>query len=757
MADNKRGRDEKNKKNDPKSHFWIPDTEVLNVQDKPRVIPQYLDIDHVAHGEILAKGIEIIQQRHRKEKSPISDQLVIFKIQLEEGEQADARGDHKTIFEDNKLKINAITKSNEAIVSTSPQNLKALGSKLRKYIDKNGQAQKFFQYINSISNLEVSDKQTAKLLEEKTKTTELMDIQITLVPKLEEQLYDKMMVFLLEQIKAKNGRIGEDGMYRLSDNTPVLRVILPSSGIDSLIDQEIVLKVEPSPFFDISSQPKESKMDVKDIPLKFNVDPKELPIVCILDDGIELPENMSDCIAGTWSADDIITSTKEHGTKVASRAIFGDTLDQQVLNQSLEPRVRVINAVISDGVSTLYEGTLIRRIQKAVHDIKGITSVFCFAFNGNQIDDSNVGNLAYELDCLSRKGVNFSLPTGNHRLWTVYSTLDEITDDSSSRLESPAEAFFGLSVGSVSRENHIHSLSQKNDLSPFSRIGYGFCGSYKPDLVYPGGNVYKLEDGKTYIAANSAAYVINKEGYLVQEFGTSFSAPIAAADLALLTETVPNKDPLTAKALLIHHAKVGDGTIIEVDEVNEKMYGRGLGSFEDAKNSHRNRATFIRRGKMSRLIKQRIQFWMPSVLAGEAKRKARVAKVTVTCYCLPPVDKNMGSEYLRGYIETSLHAINSNNTSVTKNPGSKKGRKSWHHLHHFSQVFSVFNPGDWQIWLKILTKPEVVEDIEYALVVTIENLTETDVDVYGGIEVEAENRFSTLTEVHVDASVEDAG
>ncbi|OKL37689.1 hypothetical protein BLL40_04730 [Domibacillus mangrovi] len=725
----------------------MPDSEVEELDHKPRFIPTQLNIDHVNHGGTLFQGIQEIEAKHNAKKTPISEELVIFKVTLEEDEQADARGDYKKIFENNNLKINAIKKSNEAIVSSTPADFKEFTDKLNSYIDEKGRSQDFFQYIKSISKLDVADVQTKRLIEKKVHD-QMLDMQVTLLPKLEKDVYEKMISYLLTEVKKVNGELGEDGLYYLSDNTPVLRILLPSSGVDIFTDQEIILKAEPSPFFDVSEKRNGHPIDISTLPLEVESDLGELPIVCILDNGIRFPENIENCIADRWVADGITDFTAEHGTKVASRAVFGDNLDEQVKSMKLNPRVRVIDAVIHDGISPLYEGTLVKRIQEAVKNIKVATTTFCLSFNDeNPIEDYTVGNLAYEIDCLSREGINFALPTGNHKLWKVYDNLEHIADDSSSRLAAPAESFFGVTVGSITRDEHKRSMSRKRELSPFSRIGFGFSGSNKPDLVYPGGNIYRDEE-KAFIAANSAAYVINNEGFLIQDFGTSYSAPLAAADIALLTQVVPNQDPLIARGLLMHHAQESEH-LIENPEIFERMYGCGIGNYENAKDSYKDRATFIRKGSMSRLVKQRVRFWMPSTLSEHSKKGAPVSKVTVTCLSLSPVDKGMGSEYLRGYIDASFHMINSSGTAKTQNPKGKKGRKPWSHVHHFSQVFTVFNPGDWQIWLQLYTKPEIVEDIDYVLIVTIENLTQNDVDVHGAIENEAESRFQTLTEVQV--------
>jgi len=736
---------EKKGKKEPKPHFWIPDSEVEEVVYVPTSRPKEVTINHVEHGNELLRGIGKIKEKHSRRKTPISEELIIFKLSLEEEGTVDARGGYETIFKDNDLEIKAIKKSNEAIVSSSPENFVKFTQKLDSYIDKEGGTRKFFQHIKSISPLELTDIQTQRLADSED-DQEIMDVQVTLIPKLSGATYEKLIEYLISEIKKIDGTLSEDGLYFLSDNTPVMRFLVPSSGLNSFIDQEIILKAEPSTFFGVSENGNGSPIDITDLPMQVEEDLHELPIVCILDNGIILPNNLQTCIVDRWVADGITSFTGEHGTKVASRAIFGDNLDEQVRQGKLTPRVRVIDAVIHDGKSKLYEGTLIKRIQNAVHSIKDATTTFCLSFNANvSIEDDAVGNLAYEIDCLSRNGVNFAIPTGNHSLWRIYDDLETIADDTASRLAAPAESYYGVTVGAITRDEHVKSMSRKQELSPFSRIGYGFSGSNKPDLVYPGGNVYK-DNGKAYMAANSAAYVITNSGLLVQDFGTSYSAPLAAADIAMLTNVVPNKDPFIAKGLLLHHAQY-DNYSINNSEMVEKMYGLGIGNYVNSKDSYSNRATYIHKGTMSRLIKRRVKFWVPSNFASLSQNGNQLAKVNVTCLSLSPIDKGMGEEYLRGYIDASFHMINSKGTEITRNPS--KGREKWKHIQNYSQQLNVFGPGDWQIWLQLYTKPEIIEDIDYVLIITIENISTVDVDIHDGIVNETANRFQALTEVQV--------
>jgi Subtilase family len=738
-----------------KSHLWIPDTEVSYVDYDPTSRPVKLDIDHVHHGKTLSEGLKGVFEKHKSESSPVSEELMVFKVELREGEKVDKRGDYEKIFLNNKLKVNAIKKSNIAIVSANPSDINLLDGKLNKYIQEDGKSSDFFQYIKSLSIHDAEEKKSKELLGDITEDEK--DLQITLIPHLEKDQYEKIITHISEKIKEANGKIiGEP--FVLSNNTPIIRVLMPSSGIDSLTDQEIVYQVGLTPFFDNNIRGGgRHQLDISDCKVEFNGDPRDLPIVCILDDGIKFPNNLKDCIAGRWTPKDITGGTTcTHGTKVASCAIFGESLKEQIRQKNLTPQLRVIDAVISDGKSKLPEPVLIERIKSAVREIKSVTKIFCLSFNQfKAFDEENISNIAYELDVLTREhDVQFVLSAGNHKLWLLYDKLEEILDDDDGRVASPAESFYGLTVGSITTDNHERSISHINQISPFSRYGLGYAGSAKPDVVYPGGNVYRYNT-KNFISAESV-YVINSNGGISLEFGTSFSAPLAARDIAFLTRELPNNDPLIAKGLLIHHSdtldELYDSRTPEERAILAKMHGKGRGSYINSIESYKQRATFIRKGTMSRMKKQRVKFYMPTSLSNHAKNKVPVAKISVTCISLPPVDNTRGYEYLRGYVGTSLKCINSNNTMVNKNPKGEEGRSKWQHIHHFSQILTTFNPGDYQLWLQLYTKPEIMndEEIDFVLIVTIEDMTGNDVDVYGGIEQEAGTRFYSLAEVEVE-------
>lgn len=756
----------KGKGNEKNKHFYIPDTEVKREEAKRKKIPKPVNIDFNAHSKEIREGIDKIKKNNVKKNNPIHEEIIFFQLSLANEEVVDSRGNFEDIFKKNNIQINAVRGSNVAIASIKYSDFEKLEGTIQNYQEHNGKKNMFWSCIEKISPVDKDLKKSKRVSmhQDEVQDKTSIDAQITLVPNLSSLQYEKVISHLLKVIRENNGTVENEGVYYLSDNTPIVRAYLSSSAINQIVAQEAVLDVDITHHYEGSENRFASDYSIKDIPL-LEDEITKLPIVCVLDDGIKLPHNLKRCVAGSWKPNDLLDGSGEHGTKVASRVIFGDNIKQQVENKLLVPKVRVIEAIISDG-KAVTEQKIISRIHKAVKDIKGITRTFCLSFNDNSSSiagETFVSNLAYELDriCIE-EGVNIAISAGNHDLWKKYTSIDEITSDSFCRVASPAESFYGTVVGSITTEDHPDSLSGSKTISPFSRIGYGFADCYKPDLVYPGGNVYK-KNGREGIAPDSGSYVIDNKGNLVLDFGTSFSAPLASQELELLnqemnkyfkeikdTTNLERKCLFLSKGLLLHHAQnVADMSMTSSEDYN-RLYGCGQGDFKNAKASLRHRPTYLRYGTLNRKTKEKVKILIPEILAEKSKKSKKLARISVTCFTISPVDKNKGTEYLRAYVSSSLHKLNSNGNLDTQNPPNCNGRKKWSHIQHFVQDFTVFGAGDWEIWLELYTKPEIddTREIEYVLIVTIESLYEEPIDVYQ--EIELSQRYNVLQEIIID-------
>lgn len=356
--------------------------------------------------------------------------------------------------------------------------------------------------------------------------------------------------------------------------------------------------------------------------------------------------------------------------------------------------------------------------------------------------------IGYELDSLQdKKDIQFVVSAGNHQLWETENSLDDILDDDDSQIASPADSMLSIVVGAVVGETYKESLSPQKMIAPYSRRGPGFYGYHKPDISAYGGTVFVGSNGDV-IPDDIYSEVMTKDNRIVPDAGTSFTSPIVAGDLAEILNVIPNKNVLLAKALLYHNAKqLWDEDDMNDDELSfaHNLFGRGLSSVDDSKYSSSSKVTFVRTGFLNRLTKERVKIYMPEILAAQSGRN--VAKVTVTCLSKPSIDRTKGSAYLGSYIRASLKKSHPDGKLRPVQLDHKDGRKKWDVCHQFTKQFSQFNSGDWQVWLELFSRWDDKDtDIEYALVVTIEDLSET-LDVYS--EIEALQRYRALTSVRL--------
>ena len=357
--------------------------------------------------------------------------------------------------------------------------------------------------------------------------------------------------------------------------------------------------------------------------------------------------------------------------------------------------------------------------------------------------------VGYELDALQlKKGVQLIVSAGNHNLWETESKLEDILDDDDSRISAPADSMLSIVVGSIVGSEHNNSISLKNEIAPYSRRGPGFTGFSKPDLSTYAGTIIS-NGGKTFVPPDPFSLVMSAKGECVPDAGTSFAAPIISGDYAEVLNIVPQQDILLAKALLYHNATpLWDEENITDEELvfARNIYGRGTPNLDCCKFSSPERVTFVRSGALNRVTKERVTIYMPSVLAAQSGRN--IAKVSVTCLSMPSIDRTKGTEYLGAYVTASLKKSSTDGiTLMPVQPEFKEGRQKWDVCQQFSKQFSQFNAGDWQIWLQVFSRwDEQDNDVPYALVVTIEDLSRT-LDIYS--EIEAQNRYRAMNSIRL--------
>ncbi|MEL7658363.1 MAG: S8 family serine peptidase, partial [Bacillota bacterium] len=346
----------------------------------------------------------------------------------------------------------------------------------------------------------------------------------------------------------------------------------------------------------------------------------------------------------------------------------------------------------------------------------------------------------------SKYKVKFVISAGNHDLVTSCATLEEILEDDDIRIAEPADAMLGITVGSIVGVNHAHSMSKVNDIAPYSRIGPGFAGFYKPDLVAYGATQYSDKS----VPRDPFAIILTPNGCW-EDCGTSYTAPIVAGDLAELSSIVPDNDIVLAQALLYNGAQqLWDTKKLKQDEADYigNLYGRGISAPHVSKYSTPHRVSFLRTGSLNRLTKQRVKFHVPTIQAQASGKNT--TRVTVTCITVPPIDKTKGSDYLGAYIRASIHKLDTKGKNVGANPKVSDNMNKWDTCYHFSNTYSDFSAGSWEVWLELFTRwgIENDEEIPYSLVVTLEDLTKTN-DIYSAIIRETAGRFQPVNNVRI--------
>jgi hypothetical protein len=317
-----------------------------------------------------------------------------------------------------------------------------------------------------------------------------------------------------------------------------------STMLDSLLKSEIFdLTEEIIPMPKISLELDNFAMDTM---LQVqNPNPYEsYSIVGVLDTGIENNKYLSPWIVGKDSHYPESVITPSHGTKVASIITYGDALQgEEVVGNK---HVKVFDATVfpDKNKETIDEDDLIENIQEIVRKNCRDIKIWNLSISiTKEISPDKFSDFAIALDSLQDEcNVLICKSAGNCTNFAIGKPIG--------RLHEGADSVRSLVVGSLANSYEIGDIAEKNNPSPFSRIGPGPAYIVKPDLVHFGGNASITPNGQIKETGN---LTIGMGERTVYSSGTSFSTPRIAALAAELTHYIKEDfDPLLIKGLLIH-------------------------------------------------------------------------------------------------------------------------------------------------------------------------------------------------------------
>lgn len=728
-------------------HLWIPPNEVDNIENKPQGRSTDRGVDRAEHGSILSAGLQEILSAYAKlgTGDSLSDEDIrVFQLILPKGEKL---ADQKDFIEGEGMFIHMVKDERHAIVSTSKSRFDKLSERVHKYRDLKRVSGKF-QYIDGFDTVSPEDKKAESLkryLEELDKQNIIVDIQIMFIPKLDSKVQSKAEHRLTEKIVEFQGTL-PCSPYQLSDGTTIIRAQIPVNRLDEISSDTVISRVEQTNYY----TPIVCSMLLNEVSLSLDnsVSIDDLPVVVVLDDGVEFPDALEPLIVTHWTPTGSSGGACEHGTQVAGKVAFPN-IGEQLAHGIMTPRARIIDCNIRDA-EIIYDDVMIKRVREAVENFHDVAQVYNFSSAATRpIDGDVISILGYEFDVLSAKyGVKFVLAAGNHHVYKTATDLKAVLDDDDARIAAPADSMLNITVGAIVGHDHDNSISRMNDVAPYSRIGPGFCGLRKPDIVAYGSTICR----SGMVPPDGHSLMLGKDSRLALDAGTSFTAPVVAGDLAEISLGVPDRNILLAEALLYHGTEqLWLKDKLEKDEAGflGDCYGRGLSSPMFSQYSLPYRVTFLHTGELNRKTKQHVKFVMPSVISDPSCRKKKT-RIIVTCVTQAPIDKTKGTEYLGAYVAASLHKLDGKGKNVCANPSNTDGRKKWDTCYHFEQELAGFSAGDWEVWLELFTRWDIdnEQNVEYALAITVEDMTKEH-DVYNEILLEAKGRFPAVNTVRL--------
>lgn len=748
--------------NDFRPHLLIPETEVDYIESSPARGPKKEDVDHFQHGSVLSNGLQDIVAAYTKVQGADSlrdEDIRVFEVLLSEGEKFSNKA-LRDFLQGEGMSIRSVHDERRATVVTSSSRFNTLKDRVTKYRDGE-RVNKSFRDIAEFRFPDPTEKQAPSIKSKFLQKVgaEILDVEIREV-KLDDHVGMKGQIkaekLLIENIKQHGGELRSEP-FSLADDTRIIRAGITVDSLREISSDTLIDHVSPTSFYGTSLA--YCVPNTIEFSLNPDVNIDELPIVVVLDSGVDFPDALKPVVLEHWSPSGDALGDCKHGTSVASKVAFSD-IGLQIASGILTPRARIIDCNIcgidseSKIPNAISNPTMIRRITEAVEKYKDITKIFNFSSAGKKpIEGDKISNLGYELDVLTLKyGVQFVISAGNHELYKTKNSLEDILDDDNARIAPPSDSMLNISVGAIVGQDHKGSLSKKYDVAPYSRIGPGLLGMRKPDIVSLAGTILKTGNSP----ADDYSMMIGANNQLSIDAGTSFTAPVISGELAQISSSLTDGDIFLAKTLLYQGSKMpidaGKEKIMRDDAAfYGDVYGRGMSDVVESLYSTSNKVTFLHSGTMNKKYKQRVKFLMPAVCdsLNMGKRNKKI-RVVVTCVTQSPIDSNKGTEYLQAYVSASIHSKNRKGNMVNTNPSETDGRKKWDTCFHFEIPYSSFHSGDWEIWLELHTRYDISDEqeISYSLAITVEDLTQS-LNLYESIVAEAQGRFPAINMVRL--------
>ncbi len=398
-------------------------------------------------------------------------------------------------------------------------------------------------------------------------------------------------------------------------------------------------------------------------------EPKDYPLVGLLDTGI--PENHS---LSPWIADSANhvrpgLSNHFHGCSVGSLLAMAHYFNSLDIDEGF---LKIISVEILGNtnrelgeVDVVYEDGFIRRLENCFEKIGSIPKIWnmSLGLQDDLCEFRKFSDLAIFLDKLQdQRDLIFVLPSGNYdskqfRTWpplTEDIEAHQINEDNPDLppdyLSKPADCIRAVTVGAIACDAKETSLVSRDQPTSYSRKGPGPSFIPKPEVVQYSGNTSISEDGRPD-CTDQGIKSLDERGRITDCAGTSYAAPLVSRALAFLSHYIePEPSSLLLKAFLVHNAYM----LKSFGDFENCFYYVGFGLPSKAVDilfCSPYEITLVFESKVPVGRSLEYPFYWPDSLRVGNKIKGEVKATLVS---RPPLNEAFGAEYIRADVRFSL-------------------------------------------------------------------------------------------------------
>lgn len=401
----------------------------------------------------------------------------------------------------------------------------------------------------------------------------------------------------------------------------------------------------------------------------------DAPLIGIIDSGVNAHPLLADILVGSIGVPESlgIADDNGHGTSVAGAAIFGDIRDQLEAG-TLSRNARICSAKVVNGAGAFDERRLVpsqmREAITSLHSRFGCR-IFVISLGDSKrpYDGGKVGpwaatldELARELDVLIIVSAGNRCPRGGTRVEEGVTEYPAYLVEAGNRFFEPAGAANVLTVGSLAHgagmsqamidQVNIRPITQRDEPSPFTRIGPGVDGSIKPEVVDYGGTMVfdpvtgRLQNGAVYPSAGVVTLYYRPVDRLFSSgSGTSYATPLVGFKASQILGLMPTASANLLRALLANAAEVSDDMVSRLrllsDTAVTDVCGYGQIDLQHAAYSDDSRVVLYAEGSLP--IDHFAVYEIP--IPAEFQAQSGRRRITVTLAYDPPV-RHSRADYL---------------------------------------------------------------------------------------------------------------